>query len=570
LDLTLSYGNLVGTIPTELSLLSKLTKLGLAQNSLVTDVPGDLFAKLTNLQYLDLSFNYLTDFRIPTTNGYLSDLTLLDLDSANVAGTIPTELALLTKLTSVILLSNKLTGTIPPLPGLTNLKVLMLSFNFLQGVIDCNLYALAPLVDCDRVMCECCEDTYSSIEGVTSLPCSSIPLLSSSEVGIATPTTTAVPSVPGSTSVSPGTAVAPVTAAPTFSMALFDFLSNSSADGGAALSTFGTSQQKAMLWLQNEFIPQNATLTFNYHLLQTYALATLSYEWNLSVYPAWLQGVDACGWSGVGCNEELEVSTLLLTNSGASGSLPAEIYLMSSLTSVECLYCGLSGNISSEIGQLTELTSFNMQYSTFASVATELGQLTSLTYLDFVASGTLFTSIGRLTNLEYLSLDAFNGTIPSELGMLSMLSSLNFVTTLFVGSIPSEIGQLTSLTNLNVRTNLGGRIPSEIGLLTNLRELNLSFNDHSGTLLSELSQLTSLSNLDVQGNQLTGTVTSEIGRLTSLANLLLNSNQFTGKLPSEIGLTSIVFVTLNSNQFTGELPMEFGQLNGYGTFLRQQ
>ena len=98
---------------------------------------------------------------------------------------------------------------------------------------------------------------------------------------------------------------------------------------------------------------------------------------------------------------------------------------MSSLTSVECLYCGLSGEISSEIGQLTKLTSFNIVGSTFASVAAEIGQLTSLAYLDMSSTGTLFTSIGRLTNLEYLSLSSLDGTIPSELGMLSMLTSLN-------------------------------------------------------------------------------------------------------------------------------------------------
>jgi hypothetical protein len=58
------------------------------------------------------------------------------------------------------------------------------------------------------------------------------------------------------------------------------------------------------------------------------------------------------------------------------------------------------------------------------------------------------------------------------------------------GTIPSEIGYLTLLTDLSLdEASLTGEIPSELGLLTNLEVLTLMINYLEGTIPSEVGNL---------------------------------------------------------------------------------
>jgi Leucine-rich repeat (LRR) protein len=551
----------------------------LSSNDIGYDVPGDLFAKLTTLRNLDLSRNNLTDFRIPTTIGYLTDLTSLNLGSANVAGTIPTQLALLTKLVIIDLHKNALTGTIPPLPRL-NLERSTFTFNFLEGDIDCNLYLLAPEVDCDRVKCNCCEYVQSSTTGIGIGSCTLVPPLNSSVLAgapssnVVSPQRTATPTdFPGPTGEFPQ----PEAISPPVSDALLDFLARSSADGGIALLTAGASQQKAMEWLQSELM-KNSTIAFNHLLLQTYALATLYYQWELiRIDPPWLRGTDACSWGRVSCNQNLKVSSLDLKYTGAGGEIPAELWFLTAIDSLDIQYCGFSGAIPSEIGAFAQLSYFDAAGNSFTgSPPPELFQLSSLTHLDFSfnwLSGTLSTSIGLLTSLEYLQLsfNGINGTIPLELGHLKHLSFLDLDFTRFSGMLPSEFGELTQLTLLRLgNAALIGTVPTETGLLRDLTELGIYNNQLSGTLFSELVFLTSLTKLDVSGNHFVGTVFSELGFLTDLTSLSLRSNHFSGTIFTEIGLLiSLESFLFDSNQFSGVLPTELGNLpTGYCKWCR--
>ena len=89
-------------------------------------------------------------------------------------------------------------------------------------------------------------------------------------------------------------------------------------------------------------------------------------------------------------------------------------------------------------------------------------------------SGEIPSEIGNLTNLTNLNL-SFNeltGEIPTEIGNLTNLESLNLDYNYLTGEIPSSIGNLTNLTYLLLSDNqLTGEIPSEIGNLTNLYHL---------------------------------------------------------------------------------------------------
>mmetsp|Transcript_2917 Transcript_2917/g.6491 ORF Transcript_2917/g.6491 Transcript_2917/m.6491 type:complete len:142 (+) Transcript_2917:122-547(+) len=96
-----------------------------------------------------------------------------------------------------------------------------------------------------------------------------------------------------------------------------------------------------------------------------------------------------------------------------------------------------------------------------------------------------------------------------------MLRNLNnlFLTGIgFEGTIPTEVGLLTNLVNLNLRENspLGGTIPSELGDLSRLEFLNLSTNKLSGSMPSELGRLTNLRFFFFEGNDLSGVIPNEI------------------------------------------------------------
>lgn len=134
-----------------------------------------------------------------------------------------------------------------------------------------------------------------------------------------------------------------------------------------------------------------------------------------------------------------------------------------------------------------------------------------------VHSGTWLTSIeecdwesieicvsGEVTSVG-LQHDAPRGQLPSNLGLLTALSSLDVGVNELSGSIPSEIGLLTALTGLNLMVNrLSGSVPSEIGLFTDLKWLSLYKNQLTGTIPTELIHLTALESLDVHVNNVSG------------------------------------------------------------------
>ena len=98
-------------------------------------IPPEL-GQLTELRYLDLTWNSGLTGSIPPELGQLTNLVGLYLSGNALTGPIPPELGQLTNLERLYLDSNALTGPIPPeLEQLTNLKRLYLGGNALTGPI---------------------------------------------------------------------------------------------------------------------------------------------------------------------------------------------------------------------------------------------------------------------------------------------------------------------------------------------------------------------------------------------------------------------------------------------------
>ncbi len=105
--------------------------------------------------------------------------------------------------------------------------------------------------------------------------------------------------------------------------------------------------------------------------------------------------------------------------------------------------------------------------------------------------------------------------------------------------------------------NLEGNLPSSIGQLTNLETLELSFNKLEGEIPTEIGSLHKLRVLAFNGNNLSGSIPNSIGNLSSLTQLHLSSNELTGELPTSItNLEYLEILNVFDNNMTGNIPSE--------------
>lgn len=137
-QIRLSRNDLVGTIPSELGLLSHLQVLVLDKNSLEDGIPTEL-GQLTALQELILHTNNL-DGTLPTELGQLTALSSLQLYTNNLLGMFPTELGNWTVLERFDIHDNRFTGTLPTEIGQwTLLEQFDLYRNYMGGTLPTEL-----------------------------------------------------------------------------------------------------------------------------------------------------------------------------------------------------------------------------------------------------------------------------------------------------------------------------------------------------------------------------------------------------------------------------------------------
>jgi len=101
-----------------------------------------------------------------------------------------------------------------------------------------------------------------------------------------------------------------------------------------------------------------------------------------------------------------DVTHLDLGQSGLTGSIPSEIWILTNLTHLNLGHNQFTGSIPPEIGNLINLTNLNLQVNQLTgSIPSEIGNLTKLTSLAL--AGNKFTSIPEtirnLSSLEFLS-----------------------------------------------------------------------------------------------------------------------------------------------------------------------
>jgi Leucine-rich repeat (LRR) protein len=273
-----------------------------------------------------------------------------------------------------------------------------------------------------------------------------------------------------------------------------------------------------------------------------------------------------------------------------SGSIPTEFEYLSSLQLVNLAYNSLRGSLPSQLSELVQLESLNVSNNFIAgSIPVDYGNLSSLSRLDLSSNrltgplsstlchlvhltllyannnsltGELPNCIGGVASLLYLQLqnNYLGGDIPESIAHLQDLVYLDISSNLFVGSIPTYIAELSSLLVLRIQNNsITGTIPTEFTKLVNLTVLNLSVTKLHGTIPLFLAELSNLQYLNLSYAHFIGSLPNEIVSLPKLFSLYVNRNQLGMELPGgllEGTPTSLKYLSLAHNKFNGTVSLK--------------
>ena len=161
---------------------------------------------------------------------------------------------------------------------------------------------------------------------------------------------------------------------------------------------------------------------------------------------------------------------LWLLDNGLEGTIPPELFLLTSLRSVQLSHNAFSGSFPTEIGYLSDLQFFALANTTLTGLPTELGLLKKLVVF-YAQDNNLGASIpSEIMEIPLFWLGLWNagitGTIPTEIGLSTMLISVYLDGNDISSTLPSEIGKVGSLMNFDARNNrISGSIPTEMGLI---------------------------------------------------------------------------------------------------------
>ena len=482
--LGLSYNNLTGTIPLELESLTGLEALFLSENRFSGCIPevwryveeNDLedanIAICSDWEALAALYeaadgddwleneNWLSDAPLGTWFGVTTDeddrVIALELVENELRGTIPPDLAHLTRLEQLILSRNRLSGTIPAWLGeLDELAklVLALSGNRLSGTIPAWLGELDELVVLAL--------SGNRLSGAIPAELGNLVKLEMLALAENRLTGTIPPALDRLTRLG------------------WLYLADNELDGCVP-----------EVWTDVEENDRDAAAlpicTDRDALVALYA-ATDGDNWVNN--ENWLSNAPLDRWHGVSTDGDERVTDLELFENELRGTIPPELGRLANLTRLILFDNELRGEIPPALGNLANLERLYLSNNNLrGEIPVELADLRQLEHLILWGnslSGTVPPELGRLANLVHLSLSTnkLSGPIPQQVGKLTRLAALSLWGNRLSGEIPAELGNLTRLMWLSLAQNdLSGEIPTAMGNLAQLEELYLADNRWDGCL----------------------------------------------------------------------------------------
>ncbi|XP_074282416.1 uncharacterized protein LOC141606929 [Silene latifolia] len=188
-----------------------------------------------------------------------------------------------------------------------------------------------------------------------------------------------------------------------------------------------------------------------------------------------------------------------------------------------------------------------------------------LTINDTRISGEIPEGITNLNNLERLIMPSckLTGSLPRDFGKLHKLELLDLSSNRLEGRIPSSLSNLSHLSDLYLYNNkFEGSIPPQLGNCQNLLTMNLAYNEFNGTLDNKLFQgSASFIVVDLSQNHLEGSLPLELSKQSNLQTLLLSNNKFSGVIPDNLGdCHDLQYLYMDGNSYSGNIPSSFASL----------
>ncbi|XP_056173355.1 receptor-like protein 6 [Syzygium oleosum] len=165
-----------------------------------------------------------------------------------------------------------------------------------------------------------------------------------------------------------------------------------------------------------------------------------------------------------------------------------------------------------------------------------------------------------VTHVYCIASNNITGRIPSLICNATKLEILDLSNNCLTGSLPRCLTSFsTNLSILKLRMNhLGGTIPESFSWRNSLTTLDLSQNQIEGTLPRSLVKCKYLEILDLDNNHIEDTFPRWLGELPELKVLILRSNKFKGLFNIPRGAHLFVklhILDLSNNHFGGPLPI---------------
>ncbi|KAK9025633.1 hypothetical protein V6N11_038492 [Hibiscus sabdariffa] len=532
-NLFLDHVNMSAVVPTSFkNLPPSLKGLSLYECRLQGEFPSEIF-QLGNLEYLDLSSNSLTG-HLPKSNWSIP-LRLLDLSDNQFRGSVPASLGNLTRITSLDFSSNLFEGQIPDVFGnLNKLTTMYFSSCSFSGQLPPSLFNLTQL---------------------TSLGLSSNGLEESLDL-------------------SHNSLTGPINEIKNPNSIRFVHLDDNDIHGEIPTSFFGLVKlihldlsSNNLSWvIQSDMLSKLESLESLHlssnNLSGVAKLDVLSLLKNLSDIDLSNNKLLSVS-SDTGVISTFQALWSLDLSSCNVRQFPNFLRSVKSLKQLDLSNNVIRGSILNwESKGWEQLVYLNLSHNFLTTIEQFPGK--NLQTLD-LRSNLLRSSLPDTpASLDefLISENKLAGEIPPSICNLTSLRILDLSMNYFGGVIPTCLGNFSNRVSvINLQSNnLRGKIPNFcVDYDNHLTNLALNDNQLEGLLPQSLVNCTSLRFLNLANNTLNGLFPHQLSILPDLQVLILRSNGFYGGLDAASGFLSLQVIDLSQNDFTGPLPTKFFQ-----------
>ncbi|XP_015967144.2 receptor-like protein EIX2 [Arachis duranensis] len=556
-DLSLDFNQLRGKIADNIRLPSQLKALSISSNSIEGGIPKS-FGNICTLESLDLSYNNMIG-ELPVAIQHLSgcsSLQYLDLSNNKFNGTLPDITSIFPSLITLSLSENKLNGKVPeeirfPL----QLETLMMNSNSLEGVItESHFYNLSNLKVLDL----------SGNSFVLKINPDWIPPFQLQVINLQH--CMLGPYIPKWLQTQKNLIQLDISNAG---------ISDITPEWFWALSTRLYTMNISYNNLTGT-IPNFALRLAGYPSI---SLAANQFEGSIPLFLRRAVSLDLSNnkfsdvTSFVCANDTAErLDQLDISNNHLSGQIPDCWENFKSLVYIDVSNNNFSGQVPTSMGSVLELRVLILRNnSLMGELPFSMKHCKNLVMLDAgenKLSGIIPSWIGSsLQQLQMLSLrkNHFFGSIPLSLCFLNGIRFLDLSVNQLWGPIPKCFINFTAMTTQE-RFLTDSHHHSYIVNDTIIRHM---YNYDIIALLMwkgvehifENDKLL-LKGIDLSSNQLSEDIPTELGNLVELVALNLSRNNLTGIIPSEIGrLVSLEFLDLSRNHLFGSIPSSLAKID---------